>query len=78
MNCKSTKQCVEPESTRAQILGISRDKRETYGVREFGLKRADMLRRASLSALPESTQLAGCVEGWELLTLFLTRSWHPS
>ena len=72
-NCKSTKQCVEPESTRARILGISRDKRETYGIREFGSKRVDALRRASLGALPESTQLTSCVEGWELLTLFLTR-----
>jgi len=78
MNCKSTKQCVEPESTRVQILGISRDKMETYGIREFGLKRVDMLRQASLGALPESTQITGCAEGRELLTLFLTRSWHPS
>jgi len=38
----------------------------------------DALRQASLGALPESTQLAGCVEGQELLTLFLTWSWHLS
>jgi len=31
-----------------------------------------------LGALLESTQLTGCAEGRELLTLFLTRSWHPS
>jgi len=31
-----------------------------------------------LGALPESTQLTGCAEGRELLTLFLTQSWHPS
>jgi len=31
-----------------------------------------------LGALPESTQLTGCAEGRELLTLFLTWSWHPS
>jgi len=37
-----------------------------------------VLRQASLGALPESTQLTGCAEGRELLTLFLTRNWHPS
>jgi len=74
----STKQWVEPESTSVRILGKSKDKRETWGIRELGSKRADALRRASLGALPESMQLAGCAEGRELLTLFLTRSWHPS
>ena len=37
-----------------------------------------MLRQASLGALPESMQLTGCAEGRELLTLFLTWSWHLS
>ena len=37
-----------------------------------------MLRQASLGALLESTQLTGCAEGQELLTLFLTWSLHPS
>jgi len=73
----STKQWVEPESTSARILGKSKDKRETWGIRELGSKRADALRRASLGALPESTQLAGCAEGRELLTLFFDSELAP-
>jgi len=35
-NCISTKQCMDPESTSARVLGKSKDKRITCGIRELG------------------------------------------
>ena len=35
VNYISTKQCVDPESTSVQVVGKSKDKRITCGIREF-------------------------------------------
>jgi len=37
VNCISTKQCVELESTSVRVLGKSNDERITCGIRELGL-----------------------------------------
>ena len=49
---------------------------ETRGIRALGSERADALRRASIGALLESTQLPRCVESRGLLTLFSPRKKH--
>ena len=36
VNYISTKQCVDPESTSARVLGKSKDKRITCDIRELG------------------------------------------
>ena len=56
VNMESRKQCVEPESTRVGMV-IPRTKVEvSWSVKEFGLERADVLRRSSAEAPTRSTQ----------------------
>ena len=51
VNMESRKQCVELESTRVGMV-IPRTKVEvSWSVKEFGLERADALRRSSAEAL---------------------------
>ena len=53
---ESRKQCVEPESTRVGMV-ISGTKVEvSWSVKEFGLERADALRRSSAVAPTRSMQ----------------------
>ena len=66
------KQWLEPESTRAEIGGISRDVMVTEGIRELGSERADTLSLNSCGAQSESMQPPVCVELWESLVIFLT------
>ena len=69
---ESKKQCVDPESTSTQ-MGIgwrwsgAHTRGETRGIqREFGLERADVLRRIGLVvAQMSSTRLPVCAESWK-------------
>jgi len=63
-NLESTKQWVDPESTRAEIGGESRRKREVRDTRsELGSERADALSRtSSLGAQDGVTQSSVCAE----------------
>jgi len=69
---ESKKQCVDLESTSIR-MGIgwrwfrAHTRGETRGIqREFGLERADMLKRIGLIvAQTSSTQLPVCAESWE-------------
>ena len=72
MNLESTKQWLEPESTRAEMEGISRDVMVTEGIRELGSERVDVLSLNSCGAQPESMQPPVCAELWESLIIFLT------
>ena len=69
---ESMKQWLEPESTRAEIGGISRDVMVTEGISKLGSERADMLSLNSCGAQSESTQPPVCAELWESLIIFLT------
>ena len=66
------KQWLEPESTRAEIGGTSRDVMVMEGIRELGSERADALSLNSFGAQSESMQPPACVELWESLSIFLT------
>ena len=50
------KQWLEPESTRAEIGGISRDVMVTEGISKLGLERVDTLSLNSYGAQLESMQ----------------------
>ena len=76
-NMESRKQCVEPESTRVG-MAISRTKVEvSWSVKEFGLERADALRRSSAVAPTRSTQPWSGAGAQGLLPIFLA-SWQRS
>ena len=62
VNTESTKQCVDPESTRAEK--VKEESAEHRGMRrEFGSERADALRRITSGvAQGESTQSSTCAE----------------
>ena len=69
---ESTKQWVEPESTKAEIMGVLNNSREMEGMRALGSERADTLRQISKGAQSVSMQSPGCVEVWGLGTSFPT------
>jgi len=77
------KQCVDLESTSIQ-MGIgwrwsgAHTRGETRGIqREFGLERADKLRRIGLVvAQTSSTRLSVCAESWEPRSSFPRGSWR--
>ena len=53
---ESMKQCVEPESTRVVMIIFGAKVEISWSVKEFGLERADALRRSSAIAPTRSTQ----------------------
>ena len=69
---ESTKQWAEPESTKAETMGVLNDSREMEGMRVLGSERVDALRQISMRAQSESTQSPGCVEVCGLQTSFPT------
>jgi len=78
---ESKKQCVDPESTSAQIgIGCrwseAHARGEIRGIqREFGSERADTLKHIELVvAQTSSMQLLVCVESWEPRSSFLRGS----
>ena len=56
VNMESRKQCVEPESTRVGMVIPGTKAEVSWSVKEFGLERADALRRSSTEAPTRSTQ----------------------
>ena len=77
VNTESRKQYVEPESTRVGMV-IPRTKVEvSWSVKEFGLERADVLRRSSAEALTRSTQPWSGAGAKGLLPIFLA-PWQRS
>ena len=80
VNTESRKQCVEPESTKVGMV-IPRTKVEvSWSVKEFGLERADALRRSSTEALTRSMQPWSGARAEGLLPIFLApwqRSYCP-
>ena len=72
---------MEPESTRVEKGGMSYSLVVMRGWSELGSERADVLRRASLTAQSGSMQLPACVER-ELPSIFLPPSrpsvWLPT
>ena len=73
INQGSTKQCVEPESTRALKI-MELDKREVITERNntSGSKGAEALRRTSVIAQSGSTQPSVHAESERLLSIFLS------
>ena len=55
VNVESRKQCVEPESTRVGMIISGTEVEVSWSVKEFGLERADALRRSSAVAPTRST-----------------------
>ena len=56
VNTESRKQCVELESTRVGMVRPGSKVEVSWSVKEFGLERADALRRSSAEAPTRSTQ----------------------
>ena len=56
VNVESMKQCVEPESARVVMIIFGAKVEVSWSVKEFGLERADALRRSSAIAPTRSTQ----------------------
>jgi len=81
VKAESRKQCIDLESTSVWIgIGWSQSEAHTRGEmrgiqREFGLERADALRRIGLIvAQTSSTRLPVCAESWEPRSSFLRGS----
>ena len=77
VNVESMKQCVEPESTRVVMLIFGAEVEVSWSVKEFGLERADALRRSSAIAPTRSTQPWSGAGAQGLLPIFLT-PWQRS
>ena len=77
VNVESRKQCVEPESTRVVKIIFGTEVEVSWSVKEFGLERADALRRSSAIALTRSTQPWSGAGAQGLLPIFLA-PWQRS
>ena len=74
---ESRKQCVEPESTRVGMVIPGSKVEVSWSVKEFGLERADALRRSSTEAPTRSTQPWSGARAKGLLPIFLA-PWQRS
>ena len=77
VNVESMKQCVEPESTRVVMIIFGTEVEVSWSVKEFGLERADALRRSSAIAPTRSTQPWSGAGAQGLLPIFLA-PWQRS
>ena len=77
VNTESRKQCVEPESTRVGMVIPGTKVDVSWSVKEFGLERADALRRSSTEAPTRSTQPWSGGRAKGLLPIFLA-PWQRS
>ena len=76
VNTESRKQCVEPESTRVGMVIPGTKVEVSWSVKEFGLERADALRRSSTEAPTRSTQPWSGARAEGLLPIFLAPWWR--
>ena len=77
VNVESRKQCVEPESTRVGMIIFGTEVEVSWSVKEFGLERADALRRSSAVAPTRSMQPWSGAGAQGLLPIFLA-PWQRS
>ena len=77
VNVESRKQCVELESTRVGMIIFGTEVEVRWSVKEFGLERADALRRSSAVAPTRSTQPWSSAGAQGLLPIFLA-PWQRS
>ena len=77
VNTESRKQCVEPESTRVGMVIPGTKVEVSWSVKEFGLERADVLRRSATEAPTRSMQPWSGARAKGLLPIFLA-PWQRS
>ena len=70
VNTELRKQCVEPESTKVGMVIPGTKVEVSWSVKEFGLERADALRRSSTEAPTRSTQPWSGARAKGLLPIF--------
>ena len=71
VNIESRKQCVDPESTRVGMVIPGTKAEVSWSVKEFGLERADALRRSYTEAPTRSMQPWSGAGAEGLLPIFL-------